>query len=54
MFSTIMVPVDLAHAATVEKAINIAVGIGKSNHADIYCFIHTMALFNIRETINGM
>jgi nucleotide-binding universal stress UspA family protein len=36
MFSTIMVPVDLAHAATVAKSIEIAAGLGKTYNADIY------------------
>lgn len=36
MFSTIMVPVDLAHASTVEKAVTVAAGLGKSYEADIY------------------
>ncbi len=36
MFSTIMVPVDLAHAATVAKSVEIAAGLGKTYNADIY------------------
>ena len=36
MYSTIMVPVDLDHADTVEKAVNIAVDIGKIYDAEIY------------------
>jgi nucleotide-binding universal stress UspA family protein len=36
MFSTIMVPVDLAHAATVTKAVELAAGLGKTYNADVY------------------
>ena len=36
MYSTIMVPVDLDHADTVEKAVKIAVDIGKIYDAEIY------------------
>ena len=36
MFNKIMVPVDLAHAATVEKAIRIAADLGKQHHAEIH------------------
>ncbi len=36
MYKTIMVPVDLSHAATVEKAIKIAVDLGKNYDAEIY------------------
>lgn len=36
MYSTIMVPVDLSHADTMEKTIKIAVDIGKIYDAKIY------------------
>ena len=36
MFSTIMVPVDLAHADTVAKSVEIAAGLGKTYNANIY------------------
>ena len=36
MYSTIMVPVDLDHAGTVEKAVKIAADIGKIYNAEIY------------------
>ena len=36
MFSTIMVPVDLAHAATVTKAVELAASLGKTHGADVY------------------
>lgn len=36
MYSTIMVPIDLAHASTVAKAVEIAAGLGKTYDADIY------------------
>ena len=36
MYSTIMVPIDLAHTSTVAKAVEIAAGLGKTYNADIY------------------
>jgi len=36
MFKKIMVPVDLAHAATVEKAIQVAADLGKLHNAEIF------------------
>ena len=36
MFTKIMVPVDLAHAATVEKAIQVAADLAKLHNAEIY------------------
>jgi len=36
MFSKIMVPVDLAHAASLEKAIQIAADLGKLHNAEIF------------------
>ena len=36
MFNRIMVPVDLAHAATVDKSIRIAADLGKQYNAEIY------------------
>ena len=36
MFSTIMVPVDLAHADTLDKSIKIAADLGKQYNARIY------------------
>jgi nucleotide-binding universal stress UspA family protein len=36
MYKKIMVPVDLAHAATVEKAIKVASDLGKIYDAEIY------------------
>jgi nucleotide-binding universal stress UspA family protein len=36
MFTKIMVPVDLAHAATVEKAIQIAADLAKLHNAEIF------------------
>jgi nucleotide-binding universal stress UspA family protein len=36
MFSNIMVPVDLAHAATVTKAVKLAAVLGKTYNADVY------------------
>ena len=36
MFTKIMVPVDLAHAETVDKSIRIAADLGKQYNADIY------------------
>ena len=36
MYSTIMVPVDLDHADTVEKALKVAVDIGRIYDAEIY------------------
>ena len=35
MYSTIMVPVDLEHAATMEKAIRTAADIGKLYHSKV-------------------
>jgi len=36
MFTKIMVPVDLAHAATVEKAIQVAADLAKLHKAEVY------------------
>jgi len=36
MFTKIMVPVDLAHAATVEKAIQVAADLAKLHNAEIF------------------
>ncbi len=36
MFTKIMVPVDLAHAATVEKAIQIAADLARLHNAEIF------------------